>query len=294
MSATELMMLAISASMFLVVFKLGLDTTFAGVTYLFRRPALLLRSILAMNIVMPVLAIGACLAFRPSQTIAVALIGLAISPVPPFLPTQQLGAGGPSRYVFGLLVATALASIVLVPAWIALIDVGFARDVRIPASKVATIMLITVLAPLVLGVATRRFAPVFADRIARPIGMVGNVLLAAAAIPLLVIVTPLFWPLVGSGVIAALIAFTLVGVAVGHALGGPDADRRAVLALATGSRHPGIALAIATINFPARNDVIAVVIYHLVIGALVALPYVIWRKRARALPPLPRSGRGPG
>ena len=74
MSATQLMMLAINASMFLIVFKLGVDTTFAGVTYLFRRPALLLRSILAMNVVMPVLVILACLAFRPSQTIAVALI----------------------------------------------------------------------------------------------------------------------------------------------------------------------------------------------------------------------------
>jgi BASS family bile acid:Na+ symporter len=281
MSATELMMLAINASMFLVVFTLGLDTTFAGVTYLFRRPALLVRSILAMNIVMPVLAIVACLVFRPSQTIAVALIGLAISPVPPFLPNQQLGAGGPSRYVFGLLVATALASIVLVPASIALIDALFERSVQIPASKVATIMLTTVLLPLVLGVMTRRFASRLAERIARPVGIVGNVLLAAAAIPLLVIATPLFWPLVGCGVIAALVAFTLVGIAVGHTLGGPDPHRRAVLALATGSRHPGIALAIATINFPARTDVIAVVVYHLVIGALVALPYVIWRKRVR-------------
>ena len=282
MTGTQVLMLAISASMFLVVFKLGLDTTFAGVTYLFRRPTLLLRSILAMNVVMPVLAIGACLAFRPSQTIAVALIGLAISPVPPFLPNQQLGAGGPSRYVFGLLVATALASIVLVPSWIALIDVAFTRDVQIPASKVAAIMLLTVLAPLTLGVATRRFAPTAAERIARPVGVVGNLLLLAAAIPLLVLVTPLFWPLLGSGVVAALVVFSLVGIGVGHALGGEDPHRRAVLALATGSRHPGIALAIATINFPARTDVIAVVIYHLVIGALVALPYVIWRKRLRS------------
>ena len=281
MSAAQLIMLAVGASMFLVVFKLGLDTTFAGITYLFRRPALLLRSILAMNVVMPVLAVAACLALEPPRTIAVALIALAISPVPPFLPTQQLGAGGPSRYVFGLLVATALASIVLVPSWIALIDLAFARDVRIPASKVATIMLVTVLAPLVLGVAARRYAAPFAERIARPVGIAGNVLLAAATIPLLVAVTPLFWPLVGSGVIAALVAFTVVGVAVGHALGGPNADRRAVLALATGSRHPGVALAIATINFPARSDVIAVVIYHLAIGALVALPYVIWRRRVR-------------
>ncbi len=282
MSAMQLMMLAINASMFLIVFKLGVDTTFAGVTYLFRRPTLLLRSILAMNVVMPVLVILACLAFRPSQTIAVALIGLAISPVPPFLPNQQLGAGGPSRYVFGLLVATALASIVLVPLSIAIIDHAFGRDAEIPASKVAAIMLMTVLAPLVAGVATRRFAPAFAERIERPVSIVGNLLLIAAVIPLLIVVTPLFWPLIGSGVIAALVAFTLIGVAVGHAFGGPDADRRAVLALATGSRHPGIALAIASINFPARTDVIAVVIYHLLIGALVALPYVIWRKRRRA------------
>jgi bile acid:Na+ symporter, BASS family len=281
LSAQTLLLLAIGASMFLVVFALGLDTTLAEVTYLFRRPGLLLRSIFAMNIVMPALAIVACLAFHPSQTIAIALIGLSISPVPPFLPNQQLGAGGPSRYVFGLLVATALASIVLVPTSIALINVLFERTVRIPPTKVAAIMLITVLVPLVLGVVTRRFASPFAEHIARPVSIVGNVLLAAAAIPLLVIVTPLFWPLVGSGVVAALIAFTLIGVGVGHALGGPDAHRRAVLALATGSRHPGVALAIATINFPARTDVIAVVIYHLAIGALVALPYVLWRKRAR-------------
>jgi BASS family bile acid:Na+ symporter len=168
-----------------------------------------------------------------------------------------------------------------VPASIALIDAAFGHSLRIPVSKIAAIMLITVLVPLVLGVVTRRFAPAFAERIARPVSIVGNVLLAAAAIPLLVAVTPLFWPLVGSGVIAALVAFTLIGIAIGHLLGGPDADRRAVLALATGSRHPGIALAIASINFPARTDVIAVVLYHLVIGALVALPYVIWRKRAR-------------
>ncbi len=155
----------------------------------FRRPALLLRSILAMNVVMPVLAIVACLALQPAQAIAIALVGLAISPVPPFLPTQQLGAGGPSRYVFGLLVAAALASIVLVPASIALIDRVFGRNVEIPVSKVATIMLMTVLAPLVAGVVVRRFAPAFAERIARPVSIVGNVLLIAAVIPLLVVVT---------------------------------------------------------------------------------------------------------
>ena len=281
MSAMQLMMLAINASMFLIVFKLGVDTTFAGVTYLFRRPALLLRSILAMTLVMPVLVILACLAFRPSQTIAVALIGLRSR--------RCRRSCRTSSSVRAVRRATCSASSSRPrsrhrarAAVDRIIDHAFGRDAEIPASKVAAIMLMTVLAPLVAGVATRRFAPAFAERIERPVSIVGNLLLIAAVIPLLIVVTPLFWPLIGSGVIAALVAFTLIGVAVGHAFGGPDADRRAVLALATGSRHPGIALAIASINFPARTDVIAVVIYHLLIGALVALPYVIWRKRRRA------------
>ena len=103
-----------------------------------------------------------------------------------------------------------------------------------------------------------------------------------AALPMVVAVTPLFRPLVGEGVLAALGGFTLVGIAVGHWLGGPSEQHRSVLALATGSRHPGIALALASINFPDQKDVIAVVLYHLLIGALVALPYVIWRKRVHA------------
>ena len=282
MNAIQLMMLAINASMFMVVFTLGLGATFDSIVYLFRRPALLLRSLLSMNVIMLAFAIAFCLTFHPPRAINIALIGLAISPVPPFLPNQQLGAGGSSRYVFGLLVGTALSSIALVPITIGFLDHVFGLDIEIPAAKVATIVCITVLIPLLLGVVVRHFWPEVAARIERPISRVGNVLLLLAAVPMLVIVTPLLWPLIGNGVLAALVAFTLVGVTVGHLLGGPDPRKRAVLALATGSRHPGIALAIASINFPGQKDVMAVVIYHLVIGALVALPYVIWRKRARA------------
>jgi BASS family bile acid:Na+ symporter len=275
------MMLAINASMFLVVFVLGLGATFEGITYLLRRPGLLLRSILSMNVIMFAFAVGVCVVFDPPAAIKIALIGIAISPVPPFLPTQQLNAGGMARYVYGLIVGTALASIVVVPLAIELIDHSLGLNVRVPVTKVAIVVSVTVLIPLVLGVIVHRFAPTLAERIARPLAVIGNLVLVAAAIPLFIAAAPMLWPLIGNGVLAALIGFTAIGVAVGHFLGGPIEDNRSVLALATGSRHPGIALAIVSVNFPARTDVIAVVLYHLVIGALVALPYVIWRKRAR-------------
>jgi bile acid:Na+ symporter, BASS family len=79
--------------------------------------------------------------------------------------------------------------------------------------------------------------------------------------------------------VLSLVLFSAVGLAIGHALGGPDPDDRTVLALATATRHPGIAIAIASLNFPDQPGVMALVVYHLVIGGIVSAPYTRWRKK---------------
>jgi BASS family bile acid:Na+ symporter len=85
--------------------------------------------------------------------------------------------------------------------------------------------------------------------------------------------------LVGNGTIVAIVAFSLVGLVVGHLLGGPDSDDCAVLALATASRHPGVALAIASANFPGEKVVPAAVLLYLIVSAIVSIPYLTWRRR---------------
>ena len=80
----------------------------------------------------------------------------------------------------------------------------------------------------------------------------------------------------------ALAAFVLVGLAVGHFLGGPGEDDRTVLAIATASRHPGMAIAVATASFPEQKLVTPAVIMYLIVCGLVSLPYVRWRKRCAA------------
>jgi BASS family bile acid:Na+ symporter len=158
----------------------------------------------------------------------------------------------------------------------------FGLDMHEPVGKIASVVLISIVIPLVAGIVLRHFAAAFAERIASPISTVATVLLVIACIPVLIVVAPTFWSLVGNGVVASLIAFTLIGVAVGHFLGGPNPHNRAVLALATGTRHPGIAIAISSINFPNQKAVLSVVLFHLIIGAIVSLPYVQRHKRAHA------------
>jgi BASS family bile acid:Na+ symporter len=68
----------------------------------------------------------------------------------------------------------------------------------------------------------------------------------------------------------------------GHWLGGPDSDDRTALAIASSMRHPGVALAIARLNFPEEPLVPAAVILFLLINVIVTLPYGAWRRKAHA------------
>lgn len=64
---------------------------------------------------------------------------------------------------------------------------------------------------------------------------------------------PALVSLIDSGTLAAITAFILAGLAAGHLLGGPKPENRTVLALATVSSHPAVALTTANASFPERS-----------------------------------------
>jgi BASS family bile acid:Na+ symporter len=66
-------------------------------------------------------------------------------------------------------------------------------------------------------------------------------------------------------------------------LGGPVPAERTTLALATASRHPGLAMVIAEANFPQQKlQVAATVVLYLVVRLLITILYNLWWKRRRA------------
>jgi len=52
-----------------------------------------------------------------------------------------------------------------------------------------------------------------------------------------------------------------------------------VLALTVSSRHPGVAGAIASANFPHQTQVLSAIFLYLLVNAAVSLPYAMWRRR---------------
>ena len=293
-----MILLAVKASLALTVFAVGLQATSRDVTYLLRHPALLVRSFVSMNVAMPVLAFTLAVAFALHPVIKGVLVAVAISPVPPFLPSKLTKHGAHGSYAIGLLTMESLLAIVVVPATVWIIERVLGVSLDVSAITIAKIIATSVLLPLVIGVGVRRLWPGFAERVVKRVMTLGLVLLVGGIVPLLAGSWRAMLSLVGNGTLAAIVVMTVVGLIVGHTLGGPAMEDRMVLAMSTASRHPAIAIAVGTAMFPNEKLVAPAVLMALIVGVITAAPYDMWSKRivAAKRPTLDSrsAGRGTG
>jgi BASS family bile acid:Na+ symporter len=268
--------------MSIMVLCVGLKARLDDILYLLHRPGLLVRSLLAMNVLMPAVAIGIALVFSDlDRPLKVALIALAVSPVPPILPGTQLNAGGRASYVVGLLAIAAIVSIVFVPVAAEIIGRIFGEEVRTEPAAIAKVVLTSLLLPLALGVAVGRLAPSVAARLARPLSHVASVVLVLAFLPVLLRIWPAIVGAFGNFSLLAILVFVAIGLAVGHLLGGPNSEDRTVLALATASRHPAVAMAVAH-DTGDLLPVLGVVLICLIAGSVLGAAYIKWVARSSA------------
>jgi BASS family bile acid:Na+ symporter len=279
MTPQEIVGLALKASIVLTLFGFGLGATRDDFLYVLRRPRVLARSLVAMFVIMPLFAIVWTSVFHFERPVMIALVALAISPVPPLLPRKVTKAGGLAPYGLGLMVTAASLSILFIPLAVEIIGRYFHKPFAMGPGAVAKLIVLSVLLPLTVGVVFQRLAPDIAARIAKPAGRVANVLLLLGIMAILLFALPKSLSLIGNGTLAALIAFIVVGLIVGHLLGGPSPDERVTLALCTACRHPALALAMAAANIPQEHNVISAILLYLMLSALLTTPYIFWQRR---------------
>src|SRR5262245_61200985 len=149
MDLKQLVVLALQVSIVCTVFGYGLKTTTAALLDVVRRPALLVRSVIAVFVIMPALAFALPRFLDIKHEVEVALVALAISPVPPLLPMKEMKAGGRISFGLGLLALLALLSIATIPIAVGVVERIFDRPLAVAPFTVARLALITVLVPLV-------------------------------------------------------------------------------------------------------------------------------------------------
>ena len=190
MTLQQAVILGLQASIFLMVFGFGLQATPQDLGHLFRRPGLLARSLVAMFVVMPVVAVLLSQLFGLARPIAVALVALSMSPVPPLLPRKQGKAGGHEGYSLGLMVVAGLLAIVMMPLLLALLGRYVDRELTMAPATIARMVIVMTVLPLVAGMAVRAVAPALAARVARPANLIAMVLLVIGALAILAALGP--------------------------------------------------------------------------------------------------------
>ena len=284
MTITELLPIVLKASLMLLVLGVGLKATTSDALYLFRRPAQLLRALLSMDVLVPLIAILLASTFSLAPPVKIALVTLSLAPLPPTFSKKPRKAGGKLSYTVGLFVAITLIAIVFIPLALALISRVTGVPLQMSSGAIWALVLWSLLVPLVTGMAIRRAAPSFADRVADPVKTIASVTLFVAVLPILIKVWPIMMSLVGNGTLVAMIILAVLALAAGHVLGGPDPEDRAVLALSSAARHPAIAIAIAHANFPDQKLAPAAVLLYVLVSGIVTVPYLKWV--ARQQPPV--------
>jgi BASS family bile acid:Na+ symporter len=284
MDIVKLLSIGLRVSIFLMVLATGMAGQRGEARALFRRPALLLRSIVAMQLLAPLLAVALSSVFPIERAVKIALVTLAVSPVPPFLPKRALRAGGPRGYVVSLLATSALLSVITIPVTLSLISDVAGIPLSLPLVALVKQLVLTVLLPLLTGLLIARVVPAFATAWAGPVGSGAALVLVICVIPVLVKLFPSFQTLAGDGTLLVMTVYALGALLIGHLVGGPDRGNRTVLALSTAARHPGVAILLATTNFAADRLATPAVLLLVIVSTVATVPYLALTRRRHAEP----------
>lgn len=282
MSFFLIVKLVIVISVVLSAMALAMRASAEQMLYLLSRPAVALRAAISLYVVVPVIASVAILLVNPRPGVALALLVLSLAPVPPLLPKKQLKSGGDGAYILGLLVFAALASLLLMPLGLPLLASLFGHNLQVPTAPIAKTLAITVAGPMLLGLIAQKVLGPRADRVAYLIAKAGFVLLVVGSVLAVAMLAPALWRLIGGGTLLVMLLVIVAALGAGYLLGGPTTSTRTALALASATRHPGVAIGVIGSSLPeAKLAALAVLIYVL-LNVVVGIPFVMAARRRAA------------
>ncbi|MCK5666489.1 MAG: hypothetical protein KAI17_23520 [Thiotrichaceae bacterium] len=275
---TAILLLFLKLSVVALLLAIGMLSTKKEITYLWRHPKLLLRSLLAMYVLVPLAAIIFVSILPLADGLKLAIFVLAISAGAPLLPKKLMGMGA-DEYVLSLVVTASVLAIFTVPAWAVALGPLFDRESHLAPVEVAMLIAKSFLLPLVIGMLVRRFIPNNAESIADKILMVAGLVLSLSALVLLAtnwqLLVKAGWP-----ALLALSGLTLISLIIGHLMGGEEPGERTALAVSCATRHLGLAILVAA-AVPGPKTAVFVAAY-IVASAVVAIPYLKWQSKINA------------
>jgi len=276
----EIVKIGFPLSVIASMFAQGLGIVSTDLLVFKQRPVLMLRSLLAVLVLVPLAALGIVLLLNPERPVAIGMAILVASPAAPMMLVKVSKKGGKLAYMACLHLSLALLAILTVPITLHLFSMAFGFHAEVSAIAVSKVVGMTILVPVCLGILTRHFFARVAEMLAPPLGKVAGIVLFVLGLSVVAMAygALLKMDLWSYFVMAVVIA---VSIAIGHRLGPQDPEERTTLAMESAARHPGLAMTIAALNF-SPEKALPVLIPYLIVFTLVTTIYLTWRIRSVA------------
>jgi len=274
-------------AVFATLLSMGLVLGFSGMARLWRQPGLLVRSVIAAFVVVPVAAMVLVLVLPLSFEVRAGIGAMAIIPGAPFTYRKMLKGAGDPELAGSFQATMALLAVVLVPLWLAILAALYPNDASASVAVVGRQILMVQGIPLIGGAAIRQWLPDFAEEFAEPLNRISSAMLVGVVVVVLAIGLAMVLK-AGPLPILAGVLMAAAALVAGHYLGGPDPFTRQTIAQATASRNAGLAIALITLNFPnVAHEILVTIAAYAVMTAIASKIYVrLYQKQlAKAAPP---------
>ncbi len=275
--------LAVTIILTTLMLSLGVSESFQQLISLWRQPAILLRALFAVIVLVPMTVVVLLWIFGLPPAIATGLALLAAAPGAPLTTKRGEIAAADLPYVSSLQLTLALLAVVITPLILAIFYALFELTIEsVSPIDVASQVVRVTFVPVVIGQLLLHFAPKFTALIRKPLIILANILLVLLVLGVVVLLS--MKPELRAGLLlgwqpTAAILITATGaLAIGHFVGGPGAAQRGGLATACVARNFGLALFLASLSENGAASIFTLVLY-LVLGALMAIPYALWIRR---------------
>lgn len=259
------------------MFSLGLDFSVQQFLAFWRKPGLVLRALISTLVVFPLLVFLVLLIVDLPEFAVVGLIVLAAAPGAPLTTRRIKMADGDFRYGTDLQITLAALAIVTAPLVLVLFSRAFTDlHQRISPRQVALNVAIVQGLPMGLAMLLGRYQPTLATAMSGYVGKAANILFMVLVLVLLVTGFDLVME-AGWRTNLAISLVIVMALAAGHLFGGPDAQTRTALAVATIARNMGLALFITVLSGSEKRE-LATLAAYIILSSALAVPYSVWRR----------------
>ncbi|MCC6194274.1 MAG: hypothetical protein IT518_07380, partial [Burkholderiales bacterium] len=250
--------IAAAATLLTVMFDLGMTIVASDLRWVAQRPAVLAKALFAVVLAVPAIAWIVCRALDLPRAAEVGIMLMAIAPGAPVALRRSLGAGAHRSFAPALQIIVAILVIGSMPLFVAGFAEYYASEASIDPRELARQVFFAQLLPLGLGMLAKRTAPALAARCEPGLHRAAGILLAILVVLALV---NIWRPVVDAGprVTVAIVTVTVLALACGHLLGGPEPATRTATAVSSALRNGGLALLVAALN-RAQPAVVATVL----------------------------------